>query len=221
MEFEFLPSIEALPWDWMEQHRGNNLFLSRTYMQAWVRYHLRDARLQVVASSDNGSTKAIFPLVVSSQRFLGKRLKIWQPVGWNTAWYPHPFVPVSPDTVSRFFSFLKYATADWDAVIIPCVNDFITEVTERAADFGLPTFLRNSQVLPFLSVDRSWEEYRRGLSKKFRGDIRRQLSKCEKAGRYAYGKADHEQACQNLIETFIGMHKNRWERKGQQSRYAT
>ncbi|HKY70075.1 MAG TPA: GNAT family N-acetyltransferase [Gammaproteobacteria bacterium] len=221
MKFKTLISLDEFPWNWIEENRGNNIFLSTTYMQSWIRHHLRDAELECIILSENSNTETVFPIVVSSERFLGKHLKIWRSIGWNTSWYPNIFMPSSRDTARWFFSFLVDSISSWDAVIIPCFDEgLVSGIREIASDFCLPTFIRNYQVLPFLSINQSWEDYYRGLSKNLRKNIKRLLNKIEKSGRFAYQKAEDEQDLQKVIEVFIRMHNERWKSKGQQSKYA-
>jgi GNAT acetyltransferase-like protein len=216
--FREVKSLELLPWQLIEAERQQNVFLSQAYVSTWVKYHLGMAKPLYILGGGDDTVCRSFQIVLSTETFLGRRLKIWRPIGWNTAWYPDYFLP--QDVPELFFALLQERTEEWDAVFFPCFEenrlDRVLDLTSRLA---WHIFVFDEAIFPYVTVANTWEKFYAARSKHLRQDVRRCLNKSSRFGYLSYN--DGAEHYKEIIQKLVHFHHIRWSEVGQPSKYAT
>jgi hypothetical protein len=196
--------------------REDNVFLTETYVLPWLA-RLAVGELEVVTLG-GGST---LPLLLSTERVLGKKMRIWKSVGWNSAWYPYSFVPPRPESVSTFLDYLQSRSDRWDGVLVSCPSDLEERMEAGARERGWSPTLSTAKVLPFVTVQGSWDDYWKSLAKRLRVDVTGYLKRAEKQGTVELRKVSDREECERILERFVSLHDARWSARGQRSKYVT
>jgi hypothetical protein len=218
MNVEIIRSWTGLPWSWLGNY--STYYLTQPYIENWLEY-FSDGQFAAVSVSDSEGIKALFPIVEGKEKILGKDVRLWRCVGWNSGAYPLSFLPCNAETAGRFLSYLSPRAGDWDGVLVSCTPDILPEIEAEALRLGFGVVNQSKQVIPFISIEKSWDEYYRSLSKKLQQDIRRLFNKAKRTGDLQYRKVTQQIECERIINIFVDMHEQRWGQKGEISKYAT
>jgi CelD/BcsL family acetyltransferase involved in cellulose biosynthesis len=213
-ELEVFRSPEPVPWAVLE--RGDNVFFTEAYVRSWLA-HLAAGEMELAVTRDG----KVFPLFRSAERILGKTVSVWKSVGWNSAWYPYSFLPPDAGRVLPFLDYVAARQEAWDGVLVSCPAELRTAIESQAEERGWKTTLWSSKILPYVTVEGSWESYWSGLPKWLRVNVERFSKRAKKSGSLELRKVEDREDCDRLLRRFVDLHDARWSARGQRSKYVT
>ncbi|MBS0209899.1 MAG: GNAT family N-acetyltransferase [Planctomycetes bacterium] len=156
--------------------RGATFFQSLDWLMTYWGHYGAEQRLRVLVVEAAGDVIGIVPLVVRRQRTrLGTIRALTYPLDcWGSFYGPITSQPAA--TLAAALRYLQSTERDWDVIDLPWVDADGSDARRTAtalATVGLPTIERTEGASSQIELRGTWDEYWRGRSKHFRGNIRR------------------------------------------------
>jgi CelD/BcsL family acetyltransferase involved in cellulose biosynthesis len=201
----------------LERSQDNNPFLTWEYLLTCWKHFGKDKKLRILCVEDNNRIIAIAPLRQSRYRFahlLG--YDVIEPLGYMGADYTGLILAERErDCLKLMLDYLA-ETNDWDFIYLYDVpgTSIIPDLLPKMSSM-IPKFeLREGVVCPYISLPNSMDIVLKGISRKFRNNLRRCMRNLEKD----FNKVELKSYAQfGSIEEAMNVHfklnQKRWEPK--------
>jgi CelD/BcsL family acetyltransferase involved in cellulose biosynthesis len=161
------------PWnDCLAAMRGGNPFLSHQWLYAWWSVFGQDAKLMVLVVRDGEDILAAAPLFRTHRPFYGVPVDQILFIGTQTFdrlsfLYRDP----NQDHTRALWRYLQSVGAGHALVRLEALPQD-DPTLEASRGFSGIWAEEESSCLPYIPIDRTWEQYRKGLTHKFRSEMR-------------------------------------------------
>lgn len=185
--------VEPLLTDWerLAQHAKASPFLWPGWIEAWW-HAFGDGQLQVFAVYDNGRLTGVVPLRQSGgvlKSLTNGDTPLFGFLALNEAAVEalsYTLFSQEPRRVE-----LSYLSST-DTSVLPL------HTTASAARYRVTT--ESIQAAPYVAIDNDWDEYEKGLRRKFRSELRRRRRRLEEEGRLTLKVFDGTDRLDDLLE---------------------
>ena len=201
--------------DLVDRSKDNHIFLTLEWLATWWKYFNAGRKLHLLAIKDKDRILAVAPLMDSTYRFFGVRLRRIEFIGSPMSDY-HSFVLTTKglECTKLFLDSLNNLT--WDCIELRSIPES-SETANALRAVSQQSFKLKERVLdlcPFVPLPGTIDEYFQSLSPRMRQNLRRRernLRREHKVEFLSYTKvADLDRA----MRVFFELHQQRQQSKG-------
>ncbi len=189
-------------WDELADATAAGPFRRAGWIQAWWMAFGR-GKLETLAVRENGHLTAVLPL---RSRFGA----LTSPSNWHTP----DFGPVAEDerSLSKLVEAL-FARRPRRVSLMSLDSEtrMVALCSEVASRHGYRVLVRTIQRPPYLEINQPWAEYQRGLSRKVRGDPKRQIRRLEEVGTLSLDVRDGAERLDELLTEGFRIEASGWK----------
>jgi CelD/BcsL family acetyltransferase involved in cellulose biosynthesis len=209
-------AVEVLPWsEGLRRSRKEwetlvgRLRLNPSLLPGWmdcaIRSHQLEDRARVCILRRNGKTTGIIPFVLGKSTFRGIPVRTVD-FGSGVVAYHEQLICQEPAVSVLQRVLAMELDGQWDVFRISTVPDpseTAMALTEWAATNGFGISWWRGERSPYLRIDRDWQSYLKGQTKKFRANVTRVLRRPSEAGsaemRWFEGTCDTNQLLADIL----------------------
>jgi CelD/BcsL family acetyltransferase involved in cellulose biosynthesis len=200
-------------WDELVARTDDQMFYRHRFLRLWLEHFAPQANLRVLTQRDaNGRLVAALPLMLQTARLHG--LPVRELVSAvNVHSCRNDLLADDPPAAARAFLRLLNTRADWDLLCLPDVPDGgrAHALVEHADGVGLPTGEWASLDSPYVPLPRSWEQLQKGLSAKFRANLRRRRRRLQEQGQVTLERIDHADDLSLRLDEGLLLESSGWK----------
>ncbi len=204
----------------LERSRDNHIYLTWEYLLTCWKHFGTAKRLRILCIEDKNKIVAIVPLRQSRYTFVDSLgYNVIEPLGLGNAPYTGLILAEREAECLKLFLNHLVEHDDWDFVylfdipetsVIPKLLPKISEV--------VPTFEFEEgvhSICPYISIPNSLDVFMKGLSKKFRNNLRRCMRNLKKDfQRVELKRYDEFGSVEEAMKIFFELHQERWKSQG-------
>jgi len=189
-------------WDELADATAAGPFRRAGWVRAWWEAFGR-GKLETLAVRQNGRLTAVLPL--------GSRFgELTSPSNWHTP----DFGPIAKDerSLSKLVEAL-FARHPRRVSLMSLDSEtrMVALCSELASRHGYRVLVRTIERSPYLEVNQPWAEYQRGLSRKVRGDAKRQIRRLEEIGTLNLDVRDGAERLDELLTEGFRVEASGWK----------
>lgn len=212
--FEELVALKNI-WDDLIKTSGKaHLFLSHEWIIVQVKNINPRDRLSVLLIYKDREVIGIAPLVLSRATIKGLYGKVIQFIGDPFSDYGDFIIKDNREKViDEIFNYLLNQAENWDFIDlkeIPEDSPHLKIIENVAKKYSLKNFRTISSVCPYITVNKSWEDFWEKTSRNLKKDLKRKMNKAEKIGEINYGQIKEIRQNEKLLKEFFEMHIKKW-----------
>jgi CelD/BcsL family acetyltransferase involved in cellulose biosynthesis len=212
---EHLTLLEAAWSRLLRRTPSATVFSSPEYLAIWWRQLVLDGELVIVVVLAGGEVRAIAPMQIIPQRWLGRDYRCLGFLG-HPAEVDRPLlIAPDPEAASVLIAdYLMDLRALWDCVVLheqPADHPFPAELARRLGDAGLQVSLAPGPVCPRVDVSGRWEDYLKRLSRGQRKSARRHELRLRRAGDLVLDTVDTEAGVAAAFERYLRLERRSWK----------
>jgi CelD/BcsL family acetyltransferase involved in cellulose biosynthesis len=221
LQIGILDRIEHLPL--LEEHwrrllrltPSATVFSSMEFLATWWRQLVLDGELMIVVVLAGDDVRAIAPLQITPQRWLGREYRCLGFLG-HPAEVDRPLlIAPEPSPASALIAdYLMALRARWDCVVLheqPAEHPFPAELARRLSEAGLHATLSSGPLCPRVDVSGRWEDYLKRLSRGQRKSARRHELRLRSAGDLALETVDSDDGVAAAFERYLRLEQRSWK----------
>lgn len=215
--FDQLPEL-GIRWDdLVRSSRADHIFLTLEWLATWWKYYGTNRELFLAVVKDNRKVLAIAPLMNTTYKLFGVKLRKMEFVGTPSADY-HGFILTrrSPMCVKAVLDCLNDYSATWDCVELKGIpeNAETASALRTIPDDLLRFKERVLDICPFVPLFDTFEEQFRRLGRTTRKRLRQWGRQLRKDHRVEFKIYDDIGSVKEMMQTFFRLHQLRWQSRG-------
>lgn len=201
--------------------KDRNIFLTWDWNYIWYKHFHANKELSLLIFEDGSEVQGIIPLVHRKLTFHMINYDILENMGIPNSDYGGIIVSDNCKEIAQIFDLFAKFVKNNKLLIrmdeIPENIKIYKELKNRLSANAISIFVKRQPLsyCPFLSLEGSWEEYRRKLNKKFRKDIERNTRKFEKEmGEIRFRKSASIEELEDDFNIFLNLQRKKRDDKG-------
>lgn len=216
--------------DVLERSRDKHIFLTWEWQSTYWKYFGKERKLRVLCITDKNKIIAIAPLRESRYSFANSfGYTVIEPLGYrggaaHGADYTGLILPEREAKCLKLFLSYLIEHDDWDFIYLYDIpgTSIIPELLPKVSE-DIPAFeLTEGVICPYISIPDSMDTFMKGLSKKFRSNLRRRMRNLEKDyQKVELKRYDEFGSVEEAVKIFIELHQKRLKSMGMPGEFAT
>lgn len=203
-------------WSALVESTDNEPFYRHEYIRSFLDNFLPEAALRIVTGRDaEGRLVAALPLVETRGSMYGLPVR---ELASPTNVHSFRFDLLAADAEQAAAAFVDHLAADrsWDVVRITDVPEGgkAWQIFRAAQRAGLPVGAWESQRSPYLRLPSSYDELARGLSGKFKANLRRRHRRLEEKGRVSVERLAGDELSSGALQECLALERSGWKGRG-------
>jgi CelD/BcsL family acetyltransferase involved in cellulose biosynthesis len=201
--------------------KDRNIFLTWDWNYIWYKHFHANKELSLLIFIDGSEIQGIIPLIRRKLTFRMINYTIFENMGIPNSDYGGIIVSDNCKEVTQIFDlFAKFIKNNKLLVRMDEIPENIKiykELNNRLSANDISIFVKQQPLsyCPYLSLEGSWEEYRRKLNRKFRKDIERNARKFEREnGKIHFRKSSSIEELENDFNIFLNLQRKKRDNKG-------
>jgi CelD/BcsL family acetyltransferase involved in cellulose biosynthesis len=188
------------------------------YLTNWWRNLGKDKQLRIVVVEQGGAPAMIFPLQLGPEIMIGLSTRILEPITmlWDVN-RPRFAIGRHDDAIYRRGLEAIWAFRnEWDTLRVeelPLEDAQARGLEAFAQAHGLRFRFAQSSVVPFIKVDRSWQEFLKTRGSKMKKNLRASLRKLEASGPVELKVYETPADVEEAFKVTMDLHRRSWKRK--------
>jgi CelD/BcsL family acetyltransferase involved in cellulose biosynthesis len=201
----------GIQWnDLLKKSADNHVFLTYEWLTTWWKHFGENRDLVLLVAVDGGKIIAAAPLMRSTYRLFGLKLKNIEFVGSLTSDYAgFILTDKHQECTNLFFEYLK--DYSWDCIELKCLPE---QGQTASALKSMPSNLghlkeREMDICPYSVLSSTIDEYYKGLSTSFKRDLRRKEKKLRKNYTVGFKLYDEFSSLKESMNVLVDLHQMR------------
>jgi len=220
IQFEIISDsgrLQSLKDDWNELLEGNptqTIELTWEWQSTYWKHFNEHSRLFVLAAWEAGSLVGLAPLLIRDTRKNGLKTRVLEFIASSESNYQDFLYDRDrPDILQAIFDFLMDNNGQWDVIYLRHIpGSSPTADLLSNGSISRLCLLKNESVKKTirLEIDKSWEDYKRTISKSAMWRIRNRTKKLAKIGEISFLHCSNESEFEDYLKKFFELHRKRW-----------
>lgn len=219
LQLDSFEQISDLGFHWnklLESSKDNHIFLTLEWLATWWKYYRAHRELVLLAVKDNNKVRAVAPLMASTYKLFGFKLRKIEFVGTPVSDY-HSFILTENNhaCVRLFLDYINEYSNAWDSLElreIPENSETANTLREMSED-PLKLKERIFNTCPWVPLPSTFEEYFQKLGKNMRKNLRRWEKRLRKEHKVEFKMYNEIGTAEETMKTFFELHRKRWQSK--------
>lgn len=208
--------------DLLGMSRDNHIFQTREWLETWWTHFGENRELLLLAVEDKNEILALAPLMKSTYKLFGVKLRMIEFIGTPASDYQSLILAAESQICARMIlDYIKHKS--WDCIELKNIPESSETAKELQADPGNSLSLkeREMDVCSFIILPNTFEEYFQKLHRKRRQTFRRDERNLKSKHEVEYASfGNMGLTLEKAMETFFNLHQLRWESRGSQGLFA-
>jgi CelD/BcsL family acetyltransferase involved in cellulose biosynthesis len=220
-EIKNYSEFSNLRQDWnklLERSSDNNIFMTWEWLSTWWKHFGCSSKLLILIAEEREKILAIAPLMLSTYKILGFKLRKVEFIGASKYSDYGNFILTEKKTgcLALFMNGLNDWQSEWDCLEfrrIPETAESLNSI--RRMGKTSPIFEERSfSLCPYIPLPNSFESYQKGLKSGFRRNLKRYMRSLRRDYQIEIKRYDSSDLFQDGMKTFFELHQKRWKAKG-------
>ena len=218
----------GLKYKWnevLERSKDKNPYLTWEYLLTYWRHFGKEKKLRILYIENENKIIAIAPLRQSRYKFahlLG--YDVIEPLAYRHSDYTGLILSEKEAECLKLFLNRLVEHDDWDFIYLYDIpgTSIIPHLLPRISE-PIPKFeLEEGVICPYITIPDSMDILMRGLSAKFRKNLRRSIKNLQKDyGKVELKRYDEFSSVEEAMNLFFELHQKRWKSKGKLGVYSS
>lgn len=188
------------------------------YLTHWWRHLGKNKKLRIVVVEQDGVPVMIFPLQLGPESMIGLNTRILEPISmlWDVN---RPRLAIGAPDEAAFRAGLAAILefqAEWDTLRVeelPLEDPQARMLESFSRDNGFKFRYAQSSVVPFIKIDRSYDEFMKARGSKMKKNLRASLRKLEALAPVTLTAHETPEDVAAAYQITLDLHSKSWKRK--------